>query len=101
MQQKTKAEDTVQDCQLAKSQSAAWLRVLTAAAEALPPALLQEGGGATLTYDWSSYYWAGNVLLAELTDGGTFHQQSQHFLKMWVCGSGGVSRLIWRPLGRT
>ena len=73
------------------------LRFLITAAPALPPALLQEGGGSTLTYDWSSYYWAGNVLLAELTDGGTFHQQSQHFMKMWVCGSGGVSRLLWRP----
>ena len=75
---------------------AAWLRF---AAQALPPDLLQEGGGTTLTYDWSSYYWAGNVLLAELTDGGTFHQQSQHFLKMWVCGSGGVSRLLRRQVG--
>ena len=40
------------------------------------------------------------MLLAELTDGGTFHQQSQHFLKMWVCGSGGVSRLLLAPTGQ-
>ena len=39
------------------------------------------------------------MLLAELTDGGTFHQQSQHFMKMWVCGSGGVSRLNWHWQG--
>lgn len=37
-------------------------------------------------YDWSSYYWASCVLLAQLTDGGTYHERSQHFMKMWVCG---------------
>ena len=26
---------------------------------------------------WNDYYWAANVLLAEVTDGGTFHQQAR------------------------
>ena len=26
-------------------------------------------------FNWNDYYWAANVLLAEVTDGGTFHQQ--------------------------
>ena len=26
------------------------------------------------------------VLLAELTDGGTYHERAQHFMRMWVCG---------------
>lgn len=37
-------------------------------------------------YNWNNYYWAANVLLAEVTDGGTFHQQAQSFLANWVCG---------------
>ena len=39
-----------------------------------------------LVYDWTSYYWASTVLLAELTDGGTYHERSQYFMRMWVCG---------------
>ena len=27
-------------------------------------------------FNWNDYYWAANVLLAEVTDGGTFHQQA-------------------------
>jgi hypothetical protein len=48
---------------------------------------MQESGGAALVYDWSSYYWASNVLLAELTNGGTFHERSQFFMQQWVCGT--------------
>jgi hypothetical protein len=40
----------------------------------------------TMLYTWNDYYWASNVLLAELTDGGTFHQQTQYFLQQWICG---------------
>lgn len=39
-----------------------------------------------MLYTWDDYYWASNVLLAELIDGGTFHERSQYFLKQWVCG---------------
>ena len=28
-------------------------------------------------FNWNDYYWAANVLLAEVTDGGTFHQQAR------------------------
>jgi len=38
-------------------------------------------------------YWAANILLATLTDGGTFHAQAQSFLKMWVCGTDEVGQL--------
>ena len=37
-------------------------------------------------FNWNKYYWAANVLLAEVTDGGTFHQQAQSFLAQWICG---------------
>lgn len=39
-------------------------------------------------FTWNDYYWASNVLLAEVTDGGTFHQQAQHFMQQWICGFG-------------
>ena len=40
--------------------------------------LIQEGGedGDLLT-DWNHMFWAANVLLAELTDQGAFHQATQ------------------------
>ena len=38
-------------------------------------------------YDWMDQFWAANILLATLTDGGTFHSQSQSFLKFWICGT--------------
>ena len=38
-------------------------------------------------YDWMDQFWAANVLLATLTDGGTFHGQTQTFLKYWICGT--------------
>ena len=37
-------------------------------------------------FNWNKYYWGANVLLAEVTDGGTFHQQAQNFLAQWICG---------------
>ena len=45
---------------------------------------------ALLVFDWSDYFWAGNVLLAQLTDEQTYHEQTQTFLTKWVCGTGGV-----------
>lgn len=47
--------------------------------------------GDEYRYDWEDHYWAANVLLATLTDGGTFHAQAQTFLKYWVCGTDEVS----------
>lgn len=38
-------------------------------------------------YDWKDQFWAANILLATLTDGGTFHAQAQTFLKYWICGT--------------
>lgn len=38
-------------------------------------------------YDWKDQFWAANILLATLTDGGTFHAQAQSFLKFWICGT--------------
>ena len=38
-------------------------------------------------YDWMDQFWAANILLATLTDGGTFHSQAQSFLKFWICGT--------------
>ena len=49
----------------------------------------------TVLYTWDDYYWASNVLLAELTDGGTFHQQAQYFLQQWICG---YNELVRSPL---
>ena len=49
--------------------------------------------GAEYRYDWMDQYWAANILLATLTDGGTFHAQAQTFLKMWVCGTDEVGQL--------
>lgn len=50
--------------------------------------------GSEYRYDWMDQYWAANVLLATLTDGGTFHAQAQAFLKYWVCGTDEVSTHI-------
>ncbi|DBB00628.1 TPA: hypothetical protein ACH3X3_002312 [Trebouxia sp. C0006] len=54
--------------------------------------------GAEYRYDWMDQYWAANILLATLTDGGTFHAQAQTFLKMWVCGTDEV--ILSSPRGR-
>lgn len=43
-----------------------------------------------LITNWDNLFWASNVLLANVTDSGAFHQASQSFLKQWVCGSGGI-----------
>ena len=45
---------------------------------------------ADLITNWDNLFWASNVLLANITDSGAFHQASQAFLKQWVCGSGGI-----------
>ena len=47
--------------------------------------------GGEYRYDWMDQYWASNILLATLTDGGTFHSQAQIFLKYWICGTDEVS----------
>lgn len=44
-------------------------------------------------YDWADQFWAANILLATLTDGGTFHAQAQSFLKFWICGTDEVCAL--------
>ncbi|CAL8470908.1 g10450 [Coccomyxa elongata] len=48
--------------------------------------IYDEGAPDTVLYTWDDYYWASNVLLAETTDGGTFHERTQYFLQQWVCG---------------
>ena len=48
----------------------------------------------TMLYTWDQYYWAANVLLAELTDGGTFHERAQFFLQQWVCGYNKLARAM-------
>lgn len=53
--------------------------------------LYQETSGPTsLAVDWSEYFWSANILLATLTDGSTFHQRAQYFMRQWVCGYGQV-----------
>ena len=47
--------------------------------------------GGEYRYDWMDQYWASNILLATLTDGGTFHSQAQIFLKYWICGTDEVT----------
>ncbi|KAL3147605.1 hypothetical protein ABBQ38_014657 [Trebouxia sp. C0009 RCD-2024] len=49
-------------------------------------------------YDWMDQFWAANILLATLTDGGTFHSQAQSFLKFWICGTDRV--ILSSPRGR-
>ncbi|KAK9842280.1 hypothetical protein WJX81_004432 [Elliptochloris bilobata] len=60
--------------------------------------LYDETGSERLVFDWTSYYWASCVLLAQLTDGGTYHERSQHFMRMWVCGIDQV--VAYTPRGR-
>lgn len=45
---------------------------------------------AELITDWDNMFWASNVLLANVTGSGAFHQATQSFLKQWVCGTGGI-----------
>lgn len=45
---------------------------------------------AELITNWDNLFWASNVLLANITGSGAFHQASQAFFKQWVCGSGGI-----------
>ena len=44
-------------------------------------------------YDWQHQFWAANVMLATLTDGGIFHAQTESFLKFWICGTDEVRAL--------
>ena len=60
--------------------------------------LYQEGGGRALAFTPNTYFWAANVLLATLTDGGTFHERSRHFLRQWACAEGDEVR--YSPRGR-
>ena len=60
--------------------------------------LYQEGGGRALAFTPNNYFWAANVLLATLTDGGTFHERSRHFLRQWACAEGDEVR--YSPRGR-
>ena len=60
--------------------------------------LYQEGGGRALAFTPDNYFWAANVLLAALTDGGTFHERSRHFLRQWACAEGDEVR--YTPRGR-
>ena len=36
-------------------------------------------------YDWDNTFWPLNLLLAQETDRSTFKQQSELFLKNWIC----------------
>ena len=56
--------------------------------------------GETLSqyrYDWMDQFWAANILLATMTDGGTFHGHSQTFLRYWICGTGEVELPTYLP----
>ena len=53
----------------------------------------ESSGPATLAADWSEYFWSSSVLLATLTDGSTFHERSQYFMRQWICGYGQVCGL--------
>ena len=54
--------------------------------------LYQEPSYKGLAVDWSEYFWSANVLLATLTDGGTFHNQVQYLMRQWICGYGQVTK---------
>ncbi|CAL5228455.1 g11593 [Coccomyxa viridis] len=58
-----------------------------------------EGGSdQNLVTDWDHMWWAANVLLAEATDQGTFHQAVQGMLKQWICATTG--KVLFTPKGR-
>ena len=42
-------------------------------------------------FNWASYFWGVNVLLAQTTNLDTFHEATQGFLQKWVCAINGVS----------
>ena len=46
---------------------------------------------ALVIFNWASYFWALNVLMAQTTDEDTFHEATQGFLQKWVCAIDGVS----------
>lgn len=50
----------------------------------------EDDADADLITDWDNLFWASNVLLANVTGSGAFHQATQSFLKQWVCGTGGT-----------
>ena len=54
---------------------------------------------ALVIFNWASYFWALNVLMAQTTDENTFHEATQGFLQKWVCAIDGVSSQPW-PLAR-
>ena len=42
-------------------------------------------------FNWVTYYWGLNVLLAQTTNENAYHETSQTFLRNWVCAINGVS----------
>lgn len=45
---------------------------------------------AQVIFNWVTYYWGVNVLLAQTTNENTFHEATQSFLQKWVCAIEGV-----------
>lgn len=38
-------------------------------------------------FDWDNVFWPANVLLAQQTGKATFHQQTELFLRSWICAN--------------
>ena len=54
-----------------------------ASVSSLPASCL--AGPCRYAYDWDNVFWPLNLLLAQETDRSTFRQQTELFLKNWIC----------------
>ena len=36
-------------------------------------------------FDWDNVFWPLNLLMAQETGKGTFHKQTELFLRNWIC----------------
>ena len=60
--------------------------------------LYEEGGGGRVAFSPDNYFLAASVLLANATDGGTYHERARAGLRAWACADG--PSVKYTPRGR-
>ena len=60
--------------------------------------IYEEGGGSRSSFSPDDYFTAASALLANATDGGTYHERARAGLRAWACADG--TSVKYTPRGR-
>ena len=60
--------------------------------------IYDEGGGSRSSFSPDAYFTAASALLANATDGGTYHERARAGLRSWACADG--TSVKYTPRGR-